>query len=63
MSDFAKQVEKKILGKIASIENGSLEVKNSGVNDLVKRLREMDEAAAEKMQKKYIEAVKNANKK
>ena len=63
MSDFAKQVEKKIVSKIASIENGSLQAKGSGVNDLIKRLKEMDEAAAEKMQKKYIEAVKNANKK
>mgnify|MGYP001558862447 CR=1 FL=1 len=63
MSDFSKQLEKKIKGKLSSIESGETDAKGSGVNDLIKKLKTMDEAAAETLQNRYIEAVKKANKK
>ncbi len=60
MSKFAKDIEKKITGKIAGIKNGTVEVAGCGVNDLIKRLKEVDEVAAGKLQTQYIEAVKSA---
>lgn len=62
MSRFARQVEKRIKSKIKDIKNGKTEVKGSGVNNLIKRLKDFDEAAAEELQKDYIEAVKIVNK-
>lgn len=63
MSNFGKQLEKKIRGKIVAIKAGTATAKGSGVNDLLKRLKEIDEASAEDLQTKYIDAVKEANKK
>jgi len=63
MSRFGQQLEKKIKGKIMGIKNGSVESKGSGVNDLIKKLKGVDEASADKLQKDYIEAVKKANEK
>jgi hypothetical protein len=63
MSQFARDLEKKITGKLNGIKNGTVDVKGSGVNDLIKKLKGVDEAAAEKLQKSYIEAVKSANEK
>lgn len=60
MSNFGKQLEKKIKGKIAAIANGTQDVKGSGVNDMITKLKTIDEAAAEEMQKDYIAAVKKA---
>ncbi len=60
MSSFSKQIEKKIKGKINGIKNGTVEVKDSGVNDMLKKLKDLDEAAAEELQGKYIDAVKEA---
>lgn len=63
MSQFSKQLETKIQGKINGILNGTVDAKGSGVNSLIQKLKELDEAAATAMQKKYIEAVQNASKK
>lgn len=63
MSKFADQLEKRIKGKILAIANGKETVKDAGVNSLITRLKDFDEAAAEELQKKYIETVKSLNKK
>ena len=63
MSAFGRQLEKKITGKINAVANGELEVKDAGINNLIKTLKSIDEAAAETLQKKYIETVKGLPKK
>lgn len=60
---FINQLEKKITGKIRKIKNGTESVKDSNVNNLIERLKELDEAAAEELQGKYVEAVKEINNK
>ena len=62
MSQFGKQLEKKIQGKLNAIEKGEVDAKGSGVNDMIKKLKEIDEASAETFQTKYIEVVKNTKK-
>lgn len=62
MSVFAKQLEKKIEGKISAIARGEIQAKGSGVNDLIVRLKQVDEVSATEMQKKYIIAVKAVQK-
>ena len=58
MSAFGRQLEKKIKGKISAIGKGDETVKDAGVNKLINRLKEIDETAAEELQKKYIATVK-----
>lgn len=58
MSDFGRQLEKKITNKINAIESGKETVKEAGVNKLIARLKSIDEAAAEELQKKYITTVR-----
>jgi hypothetical protein len=60
MSKFSDELEKKISGKINAIAKGTETAKGAGVNDLIKKLKKLDEAAAEELQKKYIVAVKKA---
>jgi len=62
MSKFADQLEKRIKGKINAIAKGTETVKDAGVNTLLSRLKSLDEAAAETLQKKYIETVKSLKK-
>lgn len=62
MSKFADQLEKRIKGKINAIAKGTETVKDAGVNSLLSRLKSIDEASAEKLQKKYIETVKSLKK-
>jgi hypothetical protein len=62
MSALAKQLEKKILGKLNAISNGTETVKDAGVNGLLTRLKAVDEVGAELLQKKYIETVKSLKK-
>jgi len=62
MSAFGKQLEKKITGKLNAIANGEVTVKDAGVNSLLSRLKTIDVAAAEDLQKKYIETVKSLKK-
>lgn len=62
MSKFADQLEKRIKGKINAIAKGTETVKDAGVNTLLSRLKSIDEAAAETLQKKYIETVKSLKK-
>jgi len=63
MSAFGKILEKKIKGKLKAIANGTETVKEAGVNKLLDRLQEIDEAAAEELQKKYITTVKSLSEK
>jgi hypothetical protein len=60
MSKFANELEKKIQGKINAIAKGTETAKDSGVNDLIKKLKGYDEAAAETLQKNYIAAVRKS---
>ncbi|MHA1942456.1 MAG: hypothetical protein ACW97P_12180 [Candidatus Hodarchaeales archaeon] len=62
MSGFGRQLEKKITVKIKAIENGTETVKDAGVNKLIARLKDIDLATAEELQKKYIKTVKSFNK-
>lgn len=62
MSRFAIQLEKKIKGKINAIGKGEVSPKEAGVNSLISRLKDVDEAVAEELQKKYIETVKSLKK-
>lgn len=63
MSSFGRQLESKIIAKINAIESGKETIKDAGVNKLLSRLKEIDEAAAEELQKKYIATVKELGKK
>lgn len=56
---MSKEIEKKIIGKISAIKSGTIPVKGCGVNDLLERLKKTDEAAAETLQKQYIDAIKS----
>ena len=60
MSKFSNDLEKKIKGKINAITKGTETVKDAGVNALITKLKSLDEAAAEELQKDYIAAVKKA---
>jgi hypothetical protein len=61
MSAFGRQLEKKIKGKVNGIANKTTTVKEAGVGKMIERLGELDEAAAEELQKKYIATVKKLN--
>jgi len=63
MSTFGRVLEKKIKGKLKAIANGKETVKEAGVNKLLDRLQEIDEAAAEELQKEYITTVKGLSEK
>lgn len=63
MSSFGRQLESKIIAKLNAIESGRETIKDAGVNKLLSRLKEIDEAAAEELQKKYIATVKELGKK
>jgi len=58
---FARQLERKITGKINKISKGELTVQDAGVGKMIKRLEEIDEAAAEDLQSKYVSTVKSLN--
>lgn len=62
MSEFGRQLEKKIEAKIKSIANGTETVKDAGVNKLIDRLKSIDEAASERLKKNYIATVKKLSK-
>lgn len=62
MSSFSRQLESKIIAKLNAIDSGKETIKDAGVNKLLSRLKEIDEAAAEELQKKYIATVKELNK-
>ena len=55
---FARQLERKIIGKINKISKGELNVHDAGLVKMIERLDEIDEVAAEYMQKKYISTVR-----
>ena len=58
---FRDDLEKKITGKISKIDKGTLTVKDAGLNVLIKRLKELDEATAEELEKKYLATVRRLN--
>lgn len=59
---YADDLEKAIKTKLRAIKNKTLPVKGCGVNDLISKLKIVDEAGAETLQKEYIDAIKEANK-
>ena len=60
---YADDLEKAINKKLAAIKNKTLPVKGCGVNDLIAKLKTVDEAGAEILQKKYIDAIKSVSEK
>ena len=54
-----EMIEKKIIGKINGISNGRNTVQEAGVNELLERLKPLDEASAQELQEKYIKVVKS----
>ena len=58
MSRFALQLERTIIGAINKVSKGELTTSQAGINAKISRLKEMDEVAAEDMQKRYIKALK-----
>ena len=60
---YANDLEKAINKKLTAIKNKTLPVKGCGVNDLIAKLKTVDEAGAEILQKKYIEAIKSVSEK
>jgi hypothetical protein len=56
---YADDLEKAIKTKLKAIKNKTLPVKGCGVNDLIAKLKTVDEAGAEKLQKDYIDAIKS----
>lgn len=58
---FARQLEKKIIGNINKISKKEITVQDAGVGKMIQRLKEMDEAAAETLQKSYISTIKTLN--
>lgn len=66
---FIKQLEKKIIGKINKLKNAETKaegisvIKEAEINKSIERLRQSDEASAEELNARYLEAVKeNAQK-
>lgn len=56
---YASDLEKAIKTKLRAIKDKTLPVKGCGVNDLISKLKGVDEAGAEILQKEYIEAIKS----
>lgn len=61
MSSFARQLEKKISGNISKVAKKEITVKEAGIGKMISRLKEVDEAAAEDLQAKYVSTVKALN--
>jgi len=60
---FSDKLERKINSKLKKIKNGTEKVEDSNINNMITRLKETDEASAEELLKKYVEVVKEINKK
>ena len=60
---YADDLEKAIKTKLKAIKNKTLAVKGCGVNDLIAKLKTVDEAGAEILQREYIDAIKNVSEK
>lgn len=58
---FAGQLERNIARKIRKISKREITVQEAGVGKMIKRLKEMDEASAEDLQKIYVSTVKRLN--
>ena len=53
------QLENKIKNKLDAISRREIEVKDSGVNNLLKSLKPLDLASYENLQQQYINVVKS----
>lgn len=60
---YADDLEKAIKTKLKAIKNKALAVKGCGVNDLIAKLKTVDEAGAETLQREYIDAIKSVSEK
>jgi hypothetical protein len=60
---YANDLEKAIKTKLRAIKDKTLPVKGCGVNDLITKLKTVDEAGAEILQKEYIDAIKSVTEK
>lgn len=60
---YANDLEKAIKKKLRAIKDKTLPVKGCGVNDLIAKLKSVDEAGAEILQKEYIDAIKSVSEK
>lgn len=56
---YANDLEKAIKTKINGIKSKTIQAKGCGVNDLITKLKALDEAGAEILQKEYIDAIKS----
>ena len=56
---YANDLEKAIKTKIKGIKSKAIPAKGCGVNDLIAKLKSVDEAGAEILQKEYIDAIKS----
>lgn len=60
---YASDLEKVIKAKIRGIKSRTIPAKGCGVNDLITKLKGVDEAGAELLQKEYISAIKSVSNK
>ena len=51
-------LEKKIIGNINSVSKGKMTTSEAKINDLISRLKEVDEASAIELQDRYIKVVR-----
>ena len=56
---YVNDLEKAIKTKIKGIKSKTIAVKGCGVNDLITKLKAVDEGGAEILQKEYIDAIKS----
>lgn len=57
---YSDDLEKAIKLKIKKIENGALPVIGCGVNDMIAKLKKLDEPAAVALNTEYIAAIKKS---
>lgn len=58
---YADDLEKAINKKLKAIKGGTLPIRGCGVNDLISKLKTIDEAGAEKLKKEYISVIKSVS--
>ena len=51
-------LEKKIIGNINSVSKGKMTAREAKINDLISRLKELDEASAIELQGRYIKVLR-----
>jgi len=61
MNSFGRQLERNIIIKINKIDKGEMTAKESGLNKMIARLKQIDKATAEDLQIQYVAVVIGAN--